>query len=338
MLSDGYLKCELKRSLLGIGKEEVWRVVDNVVHFKRDGYKEIYDETFKITRIKEPFGLEWLTRSASQVCTFKKGHCYVFGYDHRLGVFGVDGQPTEDGLIVLRVGDSLLVTEVSVNDEGKGGSVRAVLACHAGDNFVIYKGPHVFVVGGGGGIVTRFRVGEGVSSMVVDALGRIWLGYYLEHIMLGQDKDEIDLSLAGGGVVCVSEKGKLLYSFNDNTSAISECYSLSATPDGGVVLCDMGSRVYKIDIDFRKQEIVSSLTLDSIGRFDGVVHRDNETIVYDTKKQIILSVENNARRFLSFVDCARRQEGQVIRFDGMWVSDDKYFISSKSSIFEVLSA
>jgi hypothetical protein len=82
------------------------------------------------------------------------------------------------------------------------------------------------------GQVTRILLGDGIDSVQIDSLGRIWVGYFDEGVFgnFGWGGRDGPAPVGCSGLACFSGSGKKIWEFPANpTYAISDCYALNVS-------------------------------------------------------------------------------------------------------------
>jgi hypothetical protein len=82
------------------------------------------------------------------------------------------------------------------------------------------------------GEVTRILLGDGISTMQVDDLGRIWVGYLDEGVFgnFGWGFRVGPTPVGAAGLVCFSDAGDKVWQFPENRSySIADCYALNVS-------------------------------------------------------------------------------------------------------------
>ena len=97
-----------------------------------------------------------------------------------------------------------------------------------------WRGPEDFDLNGviydpADGSTRRLHLGDGISDVVIDTQGRIWVGYFDEGVFgnLGWSHPG-PTGLGAAGLVALDDHGEVLWRFNeDQTPFISDCYALN---------------------------------------------------------------------------------------------------------------
>ncbi|QOZ29860.1 hypothetical protein XH93_22340 [Bradyrhizobium sp. CCBAU 51753] len=82
------------------------------------------------------------------------------------------------------------------------------------------------------GEVRRILLGDGISTMQVDDLRRIWIGYLDEGVFgnFGWGFRDGPTPIGAAGLVCFSDAGEKVWEFPENSSySISDCYALNVS-------------------------------------------------------------------------------------------------------------
>ncbi|WP_249147771.1 hypothetical protein [Bradyrhizobium sp. AUGA SZCCT0177] len=82
------------------------------------------------------------------------------------------------------------------------------------------------------GAATRILLGDGISSMQIDSLGRIWVGYFDEGVFgnFGWGGRDGPPPVGCSGLACFSASGEKIWEFPGNPIyAISDCYALNVS-------------------------------------------------------------------------------------------------------------
>ncbi|WP_174279970.1 hypothetical protein [Sphingomonas bacterium] len=90
-----------------------------------------------------------------------------------------------------------------------------------------------------GALVQRFRLGDGIEHVAIDADDRIWVGWFDEGVV-GNDNWRLpghDWAPSSNGVACFAADGPLLSlpDWPDGTSIIADCYAQNVTGSGAWV-------------------------------------------------------------------------------------------------------
>lgn len=84
-----------------------------------------------------------------------------------------------------------------------------------------------------GAVVESFCAGDGIGSVQVDELGRIWIGYFDEGVFgnFGWGGTGASEPLGASGLVCWSSRGERLYEYSapGGFDQIVDCYALNVT-------------------------------------------------------------------------------------------------------------
>ena len=102
--------------------------------------------------------------------------------------------------------------------------------------------------------VTSFCIGDGVSSVQVDGVGRIWAGYFDEGVFgnFGWGHPDSAPPLGRSGLVCWSDTGERLYEFvpPDGCGPIDDCYALNVDANGAWVCYYSDFPIVSVGADF----------------------------------------------------------------------------------------
>lgn len=110
----------------------------------------------------------------------------------------------------------------------------------------------------GTGKITRILLGDGISAMQIDDLGRIWVGYFDEGVLgnFGWGRRDAPAQVGAAGLVCFTDAGEKLWEFPaDSSYPILDCYALNVSGAEASIffytdfpLCRIGADFY---CDFR---------------------------------------------------------------------------------------
>ncbi|MCA6120391.1 hypothetical protein J6500_00510 [Bradyrhizobium sp. WSM 1704] len=103
------------------------------------------------------------------------------------------------------------------------------------------------------GQVARILLGDGISAVQIDDLGRIWVGYLDEGVFgnFGWGSGSRPTPVGAAGLVCFSDAGEKLWEFPNNHSySIADCYALNVSGTNAIAFFYTKFPICRIDRDF----------------------------------------------------------------------------------------
>jgi hypothetical protein len=103
------------------------------------------------------------------------------------------------------------------------------------------------------GTTNRILLGDGIQHIGIDALGRIWVGYFDEGVFGNFGWGHPGPSGPGaGGLVCFNDNGGVLWRFNrdDGEAFIDDCYAMNSTRDEIWIFYYSDFRICRMGSDF----------------------------------------------------------------------------------------
>jgi hypothetical protein len=100
------------------------------------------------------------------------------------------------------------------------------------------------------GQVTRILLGDGISSMQIDSVGRIWVGYFDEGVFgnFGWGGANGPTPIGAAGLVCFSEAGEKIWQFPEGLSHwIADCYALNVSGSSATIFFYTDFPVCRVD-------------------------------------------------------------------------------------------
>jgi hypothetical protein len=103
------------------------------------------------------------------------------------------------------------------------------------------------------GQITRILLGDGISSMQIDCLGRIWVSYFDEGVFgnFGWGGRSGPAPVGSAGIACFSASGEKIWGFPQNAIyAISDCYALNVSGADAAIYFYTDFPICKISGDY----------------------------------------------------------------------------------------
>jgi hypothetical protein len=103
------------------------------------------------------------------------------------------------------------------------------------------------------GQITRILLGDGISSMQIDCLGRIWVSYFDEGVFgnFGWGGRSGPAPVGSAGLACFSASGEKIWRFPENAIyPISDCYALNVSGADAAIYFYTDFPICKISGDY----------------------------------------------------------------------------------------